>query len=107
MDARVRNGSSTFSSIADPKEVEKGCAVLKEDIESGRIACVIDSYKDRNKGDYIFVIGRSKIIAYKTSGCPFMRKFCLKQLLKVPSIEPELKGKNNYYNLTECPQRQV
>jgi hypothetical protein len=58
LDARIRRGSSTFSSLADPKEVEEGCALLTEDIQTGRIKQVMNSYANREEGDYMFVVAR-------------------------------------------------
>jgi SAM-dependent methyltransferase len=58
LEAGVRNGISTFSSIADAREIEKGCHLLKADVESGEIFRVIDSYSNREEGDYSFVIGQ-------------------------------------------------
>jgi len=51
----VRRGISTFSSLADPEEVERGCRQLAEDIESGRINEVTQGY-ETDDGDYLFVI---------------------------------------------------
>jgi SAM-dependent methyltransferase len=58
LDARIRLGSSTFSSLADPNEIEIGCAQLDRDIRSGRIQQVITSYANREEGDYLFVVAR-------------------------------------------------
>lgn len=57
LDAAVRHGISTFSALADPAEVEKGCKLLESDIRSGRISQVIDSYANKREGDYMFVVG--------------------------------------------------
>jgi ubiquinone/menaquinone biosynthesis C-methylase UbiE len=58
LDARIRQGSSTFSSLSNPQEVEKGCAQLDRDIRSGRILKVAASYTKRTLGDYMFVAAR-------------------------------------------------
>lgn len=55
LDARVRSGSSTFASMADPKEVAEGCSLLADDLASGRFAEVAASYDDR-EGDYLFLV---------------------------------------------------
>ena len=54
----VRRGISTFSSLADPREVANGCRRLAQDIDSGRIADIVKSYGQESGGDYIFVIAR-------------------------------------------------
>jgi ubiquinone/menaquinone biosynthesis C-methylase UbiE len=54
LDERVRRGSSTFASLANPNEVAKGCAKLADDIASGHFNEVYKQYDDRN-GDYLFV----------------------------------------------------
>lgn len=55
LDARVRNGSSTFASLAAPEEVAEGCARLAADLASGRFAEVAAGYDDRD-GDYLFLV---------------------------------------------------
>ena len=56
MDEAFRAGISTFFSLADPREVEVGCAHLALDIESGRISEVMEKH-DNTIGDYMFIIG--------------------------------------------------
>ena len=51
----IRRGISTFASLAEPSEVVEGCARLRADIASGRIADVMRGYRSR-EGDYLFVI---------------------------------------------------
>jgi ubiquinone/menaquinone biosynthesis C-methylase UbiE len=51
----VRRGISTFSQQADSAEIEAGCARLRADIESGRIAEVQRAYA-HTRGDYAFVV---------------------------------------------------
>ncbi|NNE67439.1 MAG: class I SAM-dependent methyltransferase [Pyrinomonadaceae bacterium] len=55
LDPMVRRGISTFSSLADPAEIEAGCRVLERDINSGRIKKVIAEY-DNDLGDYCFFV---------------------------------------------------
>ncbi len=55
LDPLVRRGISTFASLADPAEIEEGCARLREDIESGRIESVVREYRG-DAGDYCFVV---------------------------------------------------
>lgn len=49
-----RNGISSFTTLADSEEVEKGLDLLRRDIESGRIEQIIKKY-DSDSGDYIFI----------------------------------------------------
>lgn len=55
LDERVRKGISTFASLADATEVERGLVRLKADIESGEICRVINAY-EAALGDYQFVV---------------------------------------------------
>lgn len=56
-DQQIRNGISSFSSLANTEEVTKGLANLRKDIDSGTIQEVIKSYKN-DLGDYIFIVGQ-------------------------------------------------
>lgn len=51
----VRQGISTFSTLADPLEVESGCVRLERDIASSRIGEVVENYRNYG-GDYLFVV---------------------------------------------------
>ncbi|CAI8007902.1 Demethylmenaquinone methyltransferase [Geodia barretti] len=51
----VRRGISTFSTLADPEELESGCARLQQDIDSGKITEVAESFRHEG-GDYVFVV---------------------------------------------------
>lgn len=53
----IRNGISSFSALANQKEVSEGLDRLKNDIETGAIAKVIGRYENQ-KGDYLFIIGK-------------------------------------------------
>lgn len=55
LDETVRRGMSTFSTLIDPVELETGCARLRQDVDSGHINEVIESYLS-DKGDYLFVV---------------------------------------------------
>jgi ubiquinone/menaquinone biosynthesis C-methylase UbiE len=55
-DAAVRNGISSFSSLANREEVEKGLLALRKDMDSGKIDEIRASF-DNNEGDYLFIIG--------------------------------------------------
>ncbi|HLL46535.1 MAG TPA: class I SAM-dependent methyltransferase [Longimicrobiaceae bacterium] len=55
LDPAVRANISTFATLADPREVEEGCARLAGDIASGRIHEVVRSHPSRD-GDYMFVV---------------------------------------------------
>ena len=56
-DDNIRRGISSFSSLANRKEVEKGLKYLRKDIENGKIKEIIKSYEN-NMGDYLFIIGK-------------------------------------------------
>ncbi|MEO0895059.1 MAG: class I SAM-dependent methyltransferase [Bacteroidota bacterium] len=51
----IRSGISSFSSLANQKEVEKGLRELEEDIKSKKVSKIIERFK-HNKGDYLFII---------------------------------------------------
>lgn len=53
-DPNVRQGISSFSSIAHAEEVEKGLLKLENDINSGQIQSIIKKYHN-TKGDYLFM----------------------------------------------------
>jgi len=55
LDDLFRYRISTFSSLADPVEVQEGCLKLSRDIETGNVNNVINSYR-HDQGDYLFVI---------------------------------------------------
>jgi hypothetical protein len=44
-DDQIRQGNSSFSSLANQKEVQQGLAKLRNDIESGKIKDIISSYE--------------------------------------------------------------
>lgn len=58
-DKKVRHGISSFSSLANKEEVEKGLSALRTDIASGKIHEIIKRYEN-TLGDYLFVKGRKK-----------------------------------------------
>lgn len=55
LDPEFRKGISTFSSLADAKEMAEGLSRLEEDIRSGRVHQVINRFKNTG-GDYLFLI---------------------------------------------------
>lgn len=55
-DEQIRHGISSFSSLANRIEIEKGLFELRTDIDSGKIDNVIQSYEN-NFGDYLYIIG--------------------------------------------------
>ena len=59
LDEKVRHGISSFSSLANKEEVEKGLSALRTDIPSGKIHEIIKCHENAI-GDYLFVIGRKK-----------------------------------------------
>ena len=56
-DAAIRNGISSFSDLANRKEVTQGLSQLRKDIESGAIRNIQQAYAN-TLGDYLFIIGR-------------------------------------------------
>ncbi len=54
LDPIMRQGISSFSSLANQAEVEQGLDKLEEDINSGKIKSIIESYEN-DLGDYLFV----------------------------------------------------
>lgn len=56
-DKNIRNGISSFSALANQKEVVEGLSELRKDIDSGKIAEIIKKYEN-NIGDYLFIIGK-------------------------------------------------
>jgi len=55
LDPTVRQGISTFSSLADEDEIEVGCDRLASDISSGRVNRIIEQYQN-DMGDYSFFV---------------------------------------------------
>ena len=55
-DESIRHGISSFSALANLEEVEKGLAILRTDIDTGKIDEIIKSYEN-NFGDYLYIIG--------------------------------------------------
>ncbi|MFK7810363.1 MAG: class I SAM-dependent methyltransferase [Saprospiraceae bacterium] len=55
-DEQIRKGISSFSSLANKAEVEKGLTELRSDIDKGKIEEVIKSYENK-MGDYLYIIG--------------------------------------------------
>lgn len=56
-DENVRHGISSFSSLANREEVERGLAELKKDMQNGKINEVMNAH-EKDLGDYLFIIGR-------------------------------------------------
>lgn len=57
LDPRVRAGISTFANLADPSEVEQGCARLSADLASGHFVEVLRASEDDGQGgDYLFLV---------------------------------------------------
>jgi len=59
LDPKVRQGISSFSSLSNALEVEKGLHMLKKDIDSGYILNIMENYKN-NDGDYLFLVIKIK-----------------------------------------------
>ncbi|WP_407557842.1 class I SAM-dependent methyltransferase [Winogradskyella sp. 4-2091] len=58
-DEQIRHGISSFSALANIKEVENGLISLRHDIDSGKINEIIDSYKNE-LGDYLYIIAQKE-----------------------------------------------
>lgn len=56
-DAKIRHGISSFSSLSNKKEVDKGLEQMRQDIDNNTIQDIIKSYENNN-GDYLFVVAR-------------------------------------------------
>jgi len=56
-DSQIRQGISSFSSLANKAEVEQGLNKLRRDIDSGKITDIIKSYTN-DLGDYLFIVGK-------------------------------------------------
>lgn len=52
----IRNGISSFSSLANKNEVETGLKKLEKDIANKRILDIIANYSN-DSGDYLFIVG--------------------------------------------------
>ncbi len=59
LDPKVRAGISSFSSLANQDEVEKGLLELQKDIISGKINDVMKEYEN-DGGDYLFIKGSKR-----------------------------------------------
>jgi ubiquinone/menaquinone biosynthesis C-methylase UbiE len=62
LDPAVRQGASTFASLAEPEEVREGCERLRVDLQSGRIDLVRGAYArvvTDPAGDYLFVVAKA------------------------------------------------
>lgn len=55
LDPGIRKGISSFAAFADDDEVVQGLQQLEQDIASGRINKIIDSYAN-DMGDYLFYV---------------------------------------------------
>jgi ubiquinone/menaquinone biosynthesis C-methylase UbiE len=55
----VRNGISSFASLANVKEVSRGLTQLERDIASGKISSIIEAYSN-DLGDYLYIIAEKK-----------------------------------------------
>lgn len=54
---QIRNGISSFSSLANRTDVDQGLTKLKRDIDSGKINEIIEFY-DNDLGDYLYIVGK-------------------------------------------------
>ncbi len=55
----VRKGISSFSALANQDEVRSGLTTLEEDISTGKIANIIQEYKN-DIGDYLYIIAQKQ-----------------------------------------------
>ncbi len=53
---QIRNGISSFSSLSNKTEVEKGLSEMRADVKTGKIHQIIRSYENK-LGDYLYIIG--------------------------------------------------
>jgi len=60
LDKSIRQGISSFSALANKKEVAKGLIDLDRDIAHGTIKKIIANYEN-NLGDYLFIVGKKSI----------------------------------------------
>lgn len=58
---QVRQGISSFSSLANKKEVEQGLSELRKDIDDKKIGAIIKSYEN-DMGDYLYIIGEKSAV---------------------------------------------
>ncbi len=56
---QIRNGISSFSAVANAKEVESGLARMKKDVSTGEIEKVMKLYEN-DLGDYLFLVAEKK-----------------------------------------------
>ena len=54
---QMRAGSSTFRTLADPREVQEGVRRLRDDLETGRFAQIATQFESP-LGDYLFLVAR-------------------------------------------------
>lgn len=59
-DEQIRQGISSFSALANQKEVAHGLSQLRKDIDSGKILDIISEYEN-DLGDYLFIIGKKPV----------------------------------------------
>lgn len=58
LDPQFRQGISTFRLFTDAVELAKGCDRLQKDIQTGRIADVMQAYEN-SAGDYLWVVSEA------------------------------------------------
>ena len=61
LNPQIQQGISSFSSLANKDEVEKGLMNLSRDIEDDTIKQVIENYEN-DFGDYLFIVGKNQKI---------------------------------------------
>lgn len=57
LNAKVREGISTFASLEFVDEVQEGCRRLRQDMDSGRIYSIFSKYSS-TAGDYMFIVAQ-------------------------------------------------
>ncbi len=57
-DEKIRHGISSFSSLANLEEVERGLSKLRKDIDKENINEIIKFYEN-DDGDYLYIIGKN------------------------------------------------
>lgn len=57
LNEKIRQGISSFSSLANKEEVDAGLTKLKKDLLSGKIDKIVRDYDNEN-GDYLFLVAK-------------------------------------------------
>lgn len=61
LDENIRKGISSFADLANKNEIEKGLKLLENDLIKGDFDNIKSNFKE-NKGDYIFIVAKKKVL---------------------------------------------